>query len=297
MQRPGIRLAVAGIHGRLSSFLLEVRMKWRVATAPVLLLLASASLAAQDLFLRPDRYFTDPGGTITVGVFNGTFSRSEIAVASDRIADVRLVSLEGVAHPDISDWDDQSDTTMSVLQVRMRASGTYVIGASVQPREIMVEAKDFDAYLATNGVADVLEARRRSKEFGAPVRERYSKHVKAVVQVGDRRTRAFDRDFNYPAELIPLDNPYALRPGSTLRVRALIERGPVPNQLVIVGGQTQSGAPIPERYSRTDSAGIARVWVSSRGEWYVKFIHMERAAADTTIDYESRWATLTFEVR
>lgn len=27
------------------------------------------------------------------------------------------------------------------------------------------------------------------------------------------------------------------------------------------------------------------------------FIHMEYATADTTIDYESKWATLTFGVR
>jgi hypothetical protein len=29
----------------------------------------------------------------------------------------------------------------------------------------------------------------------------------------------------------------------------------------------------------------------------VKFIHMRPAADDTTIDYESKWATLTFGVR
>jgi hypothetical protein len=29
----------------------------------------------------------------------------------------------------------------------------------------------------------------------------------------------------------------------------------------------------------------------------VKFIHMQPAAGDSTIDYESKWATLTFGVR
>jgi uncharacterized GH25 family protein len=121
--------------------------------------------------------------------------------------------------------------------------------------------------------------------------------VKAVVQVGDRRTDAYATALGYPAELIPLDNPYALRPGGTLRVRALVEGEPVANQHVVAGGRTPSGARIAQRAVRTDSAGIARVRVSSRGTWYVKFIHMERSAADTTIDYESKWATLTFGVR
>jgi uncharacterized GH25 family protein len=272
-------------------------MRRRITTAVVLLLVATGSLAAHDLFLKPDSFFAAPGGTITVRVLNGTFSESENAITRDRLRDISLVTPSGVTHPDTSQWDDRTDPTMAVLHVRVASSGTYVIGASVQPREITVEARDFDTYLATVGVPDVLEARRKRKEFNWPVRERYSKHVKAVVQVGDRRTDGYGRDFNYPAELIPLDNPYALRAGGTLRVRALVGGGPVAKQLVIAGGLTPSGAPIPQRFVRTDKAGIARVSVSQRGAWYVRFIHMERATTDTTIDYESNWATLTFGVR
>lgn len=36
-----------------------------------------------------------------------------------------------------------------------------------------------------------------------PARERYSKHVKVIVQVGDRRTNAYETALGYPAELIP----------------------------------------------------------------------------------------------
>jgi uncharacterized GH25 family protein len=272
-------------------------MKGRIAIAAVVLLVASGSLAAHDLFLRPDSFFVAPGGTITVRVLNGTFSKSENAVARDRLRDISLVTPDGVTHPDTSEWDDRSDTTTSRLRVRVGPSGTYVIGASVRPRELKLAAKDFNAYLASDGVPDVLQARRRNNEINVPARERYSKHVKAAVQVGDRRTDGYETALGYPAELIPLDNPYALRPGGTLRVRAVVEGEPVANQLVIAGGRTPSGARIAQRSVRTDSAGIARVRVSSRGVWYVKFIHMERASADTTIDYESKWATLTFGVR
>ena len=89
----------------------------------------------------------------------------------------------------------------------------------------------------------------------------------------------------------PLDNPSTLRSGSRFRVRALVDGKSVANQLVIVGG------PLAPRPARTDSAGVARLRVGSRGAWYVKFIHMRPAAGDSTIDYESKWATLTFGVR
>ena len=271
-------------------------MTQRIAIATVLLLVTSGALV-NDLFLRPDRFFVAPGGTITLRVLNGTFNKSDNAVTRDRVQDISLVTPGGVTHPDTTGWDDYSDPSTAFLDVRVGASGTYVIGASVQPRDLIVESKDFDAYLATNSIPEVLAARRRNKEFYGPVRERYSKHVKAVVQVGDRRTEAYRSDLGYPAELIPLENPYRLRPGSTLRVRALVDGGPVANQLVIAGGQTPSGSQIAPRFMRTDRGGVVRVSLSSRGAWYVRFVHMERARTDTTIDYESKWATLTFGVR
>ena len=184
-----------------------------LAMAGLLLLVVTGALAAHDLFLKPDNFFVAPGGTVTVRVLNGTFSKSENAVARDRLRDISLVTPDGVTHPDTSAWDDRSDTTTSVLHVRVGASGTYVIGASVRPRELKLEAKDFNAYLASDGVPDVLETRRRNDELGAPARERYSKHVKALVQIGDRRTEGYATALGYPAELIPLDNPYGLKSG------------------------------------------------------------------------------------
>jgi hypothetical protein len=77
----------------------------------------------------------------------------------------------------------------------------------------------------------------------------------------------------------------------------VVEGEPVANQVVIAGGRTPAGARIAQQTVRTNREGEARIRIPSRGVWYVKFIHMQPAAADTTIDYESKWATLTFAVR
>ena len=76
-------------------------------------------------------------------------------------------------------------------------------GVSVKPRELELKAADFNAYLEEDGIPDVLEARRRNNELGKPARERYSKHVKAVFQVGDARTDVFGAVLGYPAEIVP----------------------------------------------------------------------------------------------
>jgi len=265
-------------------------------TTVVLLLLTAGVLTAHDLFLRLDDYFVSPGATLAVRVLNGTFSSSENSVAANRLRQLSVVAPPGSdVSVDTTAWAASGDT--SILTVPTDESGTYLIGASLLPRELRLEAREFNEYLASDGVTDVLAARRRSNELTRPARERYSKHVKALVQVGDRRTDAYEVALGYPAELIPLENPYALRVGGVLRVRALVDGQPVANQLVLAGGRTTAGARIAQRSVRTDASGVARIRLGTRGAWYVKFIRMERSAADTTIDYESKWATLTFGVR
>lgn len=264
-------------------------MKRSIVISALILLGTAGTLLAHDLFLKLDSYFVPPGANLVVRVLNGTFTKSEGAVAKDRVRDITVMAPAGLTQLDTTAWAAQGDT--SLLAVSTRESGTYVIGASLRPLEITLEAKEFNAYLEHDGVPDVLAARRKANELNLPARERYSKHVKALVQVGDRRTDGYQTAFGYPAELIPLDNPYILKPGGMLRVRAVVDGEPVANQLVIAGGHTT------ERAARTDSAGVARIRISSPGAWYVKFIYMQPAAGDSTIDYESKWATLTFGVR
>jgi len=44
---------------------------------------------------------------------------------------------------------------------------------------------------------------------------------------------------------------------------------------------------------------VARVTLASTGVWYVKFIRMRRvsSSAADSVDYESKWAPLTFALR
>lgn len=271
-------------------------MRRRLIIASLLLLITAGTLAAHDLFLRAENYFLPPNGTARLQVLNGTFSKSENAVTKDRLRDLSIVNPSGATTPlDTAGWAQTGDT--SVVTVRLGESGTYLIGASLRPREIALAPRDFNSYLASDGLPDILAARRKDGELDRPARERYSKHVKALLQVGSARTGGYAAELGYPAELVALDNPYALKPGGTIRVRAVVEGSPVANQVVIAGGRTSSGGRIAQRSVRTDKEGVGRIRIPSRGVWYVKFIHMEKAAADTTIDYESKWATLTFAVR
>jgi hypothetical protein len=269
-------------------------MKRKSFLLTAVLLLCATSLLAHDLFLRPDGFFLRVGEPVRVRVLNGTFTASEGAVARGRLRDLSLSGPAGRTRLDTATWLTRGDTSM--LTVQASAPGTWVLGASLLPRTIRLEAAAFNEYLAHDGIPDVLEARRRSGQLGLPARERYAKHVKTLLQVGALRSGGYDVVLGYPAELVPLNNPYGLGVGGVLRVRALVDGAPVPGLTVISGGRTAAGATIRERAVRTDPAGVARIPLRTRGAWYVKFIHMVPVRGDS-VDYESKWATLTFGVR
>jgi len=273
-----------------------------VATATsALMIVAAAAADAHDLFLRPRHFIVRAGAELDVRVLNGTFTSSEGSVARARLLDLAIVGPDGLSHPDRSSWTEGAKE--SQWRVTVRQPGTYVLGASLSPRTIRLTGTEFNGYLRDEGLPDILAARKAARQLGDSAYERYAKHVKALVRVigaAPGRASLVDTAYRvalgYPAELVPLDDPYLLRAGGTLRLRALSDGRLLPNQVVQAGGRTSAGRRIAQRTVRTDSAGIARVRLDARGTWYVKFIHMRPilAADGDSVDYESKWATLTF---
>lgn len=260
------------------------------------LLLTALPLRAHDMFWRLSAWFVAPEQRVVLPVLNGTFSVSSNSIAWNRVADLSVVSPAGRVHPDSAAWDTRSDT--SRLTWTLGASGTYVAGLSTRPNVLSMTEEEFEKYLADDGIPDVLAARRAAPRDTSAVRERYSKHIKAFFQVGPTRTDTWKGALGYPAELVPLSNPYEAKVGSTIAFRCLVDGRPVARQLVVVGGRSGSTGDtrLPQRNLRADADGVVRVTFDRPGRWYVKFIHMIRVS-DSGADYESKWATATFELR
>ncbi len=268
-------------------------MKERIAMTVALLLGGASLLLAHDLFIKLDNYFLEPHARVSIPVLNGTFSASENSVAPERLLDLSVVSPHGRKQMDTGAWSANGDS--SFISLETGESGTYLVGVSIRTNEITLTGEQFNEYLEHDGIPDVLEMRKQNDEMEKGATERYSKHVKAIFQIGSERTDGFGTTLGYPAEIVPLENPYALTVGGELRVRCLVDGKPVANQPVIAGGE-HYGVAMEERMVRTDADGIAQFVLDSPGKWYVKFINMVPVSVPD-LDYESKWATLTFEMR
>jgi uncharacterized GH25 family protein len=128
------------------------------------------------------------------------------------------------------------------------------------------------------------------------VRERYSKYVKTIFQVGDKQSGNYKTVLGYPVEIVPQTNPYSLKTGDTFEFQCLKDGKPLTNQFVMTGYENADGKLVTGENVRTDKNGNAKIKIGNSGKWYVKFIQMTRLT-DPKINYESKWATLTFGVK
>lgn len=267
-------------------------MKGILITTALLLLVVAAR--AHDMFLKFDSYFLAPNAQAEVRLLNGEFNKSENTITRDRMRDVSLLSPAGLSHPPEMDWRDEGKT--SILRIKTGVAGTYVAGTSTKPNELAMKAADFNRYLQLEGVIDTFVERRKTKQLNQAATERYSKHVKAIFQVGDERSDTYKTPLGYPVEIIPQQNPYGLKIRDTLAALCVRDGQPIVNQYVLYGVQAAGQPRFSLLKTRTDKDGIARIPLNAAGRWYIKFIHMT-PVNEAPVNYESRWATLTFELK
>jgi hypothetical protein len=246
------------------------------------------------MFIKPTRYFAPENAEVRVRLLNGTFTQSENSIARDRLADASVLGPRGRIKLDTAEWGVRGDT--STFHIHTRGAGTYVIGVSTKPNMIEMSGDDFNLYLQEDGIPDTYEARKAAGELAKGVKERYHKHVKAFVQVGTARSDHYATPFGYPAELMPLANPYSLQKGGSLQVRTLVDGKPAANQYVLYGGEIPGKGTMGQKNTRSNAQGIATIPLAEAGVYFVKFINMAKVATGGA-DYESKWATITFEVR
>ena len=122
--------------------------------------------------------------------------------------------------------------------------------------------------------------------------------MKTLINAGDGNSEALDKVAGQTIELVPLDNPYSKKVGDAIRIQLLFRGKPLVNNLI---SSTYVGASDkPDTYAqsaRTDENGLATVRLTHSGPWLVRTVHMLPLTDSKDADWESWWASITFEVR
>ncbi|KUF09325.1 DUF4198 domain-containing protein [Pseudoponticoccus marisrubri] len=127
------------------------------------------------------------------------------------------------------------------------------------------------------------------------VRERYSRHAKSLIAVGEGA--GADRQVGLVAEIVARANPYTDALDGRFPVTVYHEGAPRPDAQVEVFERAPDGSVTVSLY-RTDAEGHAEIAVTPGHMYLVDHVVMRELPVTSPDDpaWESLWASLTFEV-
>ena len=269
-------------------------MKTWAPFAAALLALASFPGTAHDFWLQPSPYWTDPTATValTLQVGHGPY-RQRSPIPARRIARFQAIAPDGVS----TDLHSRLHLgTASDADAAFAMQGTHVLVLETDNRALTsLPAIRFNDYLRAEGLTPALDERERAHRTDRDGAERYARHAKALVQVGQPGNASdtpVTRPLGMPLEIVPERNPYARPHADTLPVRVLYQGHALPGALIKLTRLEHDEAPVESH--RTDTAGRAVFTVPAQGSWLLNVIWTRPLPAGEDVDFETDFASLAF---
>jgi uncharacterized GH25 family protein len=257
---------------------------------PAFALVLSSQAWAHDFWIDPSSFRPAPGQRVIVRLRVGQRFKGD-PVPRDPALLKRFAVLNGggaeTPVPGVPGSDPAGFVTLTSPGLSLI---TYASGRA----PVQLDAAKFEAYLADEGLEAVSAQRAKKGQTAAPVKEVFSRCAKSYLNVGGIGGAGYDRVLGLTLELVPEKDPTAVAPGAELPVRLLYLGKPLAGALVAAFTRDKPDARVT---ARTDAAGRARLRLDRPGVWLVKAVHMIPAPAETGADWESFWASLTFEAQ
>lgn len=265
----------------------------------LLLLLLPAVARAHDFWIEPSAFRPAPGEKVAVRLLFGDQAPGE-PVARDPRRIERFdatgpdgaVAVAGVDGADPAGW------------LVPEKPGSYVIAYDNTPLAAELEGPQFEQYLKEEGLERISALRAGRGQTAARSREIYSRCAKALLAVPGRdggtsagQGSGHERILGLRLELVPEGDPFTMDAGGELQVRLLYEGAPLEGALVVAVPREVSGDVSGRKAAaRSDAAGRVALRLDRPGSWMIKAVHMVPAPAESGADWESLWASLTFEI-
>jgi hypothetical protein len=260
--------------------------------AALILLTIHITVSAHDLYLKPDVFRMSAPGAQKIEMYltDTRFPGDPLIWRGDKTVAYRLDGPSGAR-----ELINPKETALPVL---FQDPGTYQVGWEANVTYISINPETFDLYINLEGYQDVIDSRKKSGSESEYGRERYRRFVKTYVQVGEKLSEHFIKPMGFKIEIIPLSNPFLLRPGHELEVKVLFDGSPLADSRVMATYDTYSDQPEDyEQTVKTDQNGIARFKITKPGLWIVRANKILPVKDDEKADWESFWSNITFEIK
>ncbi|GAC1631007.1 MAG: DUF4198 domain-containing protein [Candidatus Acidiferrum sp.] len=233
------------------------------------------------------------GEIVTIGLNNGdAFPESEVSPVLERVRDVKLLS------PNATMPAEKLRVAGKQIQgeVQVPKDRSFVLIARTVPNLLVLPAKEFHAYLKEEGLESVIAWRQKNGVAEAQGRERYAKFAKSLLTAGgpnDFHTRPAGLEI----EIVPEKSPYDVKAGEPWKVTVLFLGQPLAGTQIESAWAGADGAKQTTIVGRTDEQGQITIPLGAAGRWRIHTVRMARCTDQGTADWESYWASLTFELK
>lgn len=248
------------------------------------LLLAPGPAAAHEFWIAPEAYQVAPGEAIVADLRNGEFfSGRALSYLPSRFERFEIVQ-DGVAVPVEGTVGDRP-----ALSQPAPGEGLAVVVHETGDRSVAYdEMEEFAAFAEHKGFPWVVEA-HRERGLGLPVRERYRRHAKSLVAVGEGGA---DAAVGLRAEFVALGDPHD--GGEALPVELRFDGAPAGGAQVEVFVRRAEGVEVSTL--ETDGAGRVTVPLEGGTEVMLDAVFVEALDPEEGAHWMTHWANLTFAV-
>jgi hypothetical protein len=255
---------------------------------------ATADAGAHDFFLLPGEPVAQPGTPFDLAMHVAEIFPGEVVPwRAGKVVSLTLTDARG--RTEITAPPLEGDPAQARLTLRV--PGTAVVVLETDASYIELSAAEFEAYLEHDGHAAALGARRQAGQSDRPGRERYTRHVKTILNgEGPSASVALSRA-GMILEIVPETALAGLAPGGTLPVRVFFKEAPYADAPICATDTGREGG--HDTYAwcgRLDGAGRARVPIAAAGWQMIRAAKMVPVKGDPRADWHSYWTTLTFHV-
>ena len=262
------------------------------------LLVASGIVTGHDIWLVPAAFSVSPGARVAVMMNTGdTFPVSDAAVKTERFERAALISADHSTP--LTTFRTDGNSTVADITAPAKDGGAIVEVvlkriATKQPRA------SFDEFVKHEGLDAIAEQLARTPERRAEERRTYAKYAKTLLRIGNGKGAAklYQKPLGHRLEVVAEADPFSLRPGGKFPVRLLFDGKPLGGARIVIGSTATATATQSKMPGvRTDSRGQADLQLDKTGGvHYIHALHMIPATGRSDVEWESFWATLTFEV-
>lgn len=262
------------------------------AAAKYLLLVLASMLAfaasAHDFWIEPSTFRPKTGERVALRLLIGQEFKGEPALyVPDQFERYVFLDPAGATRKVEGKLGDDPAGTVSTA-----APGTYVVGYYSKKFTVTFDSiSEFEKYLVTEGLERNLPLAKRRASLRSGIVEVYTRCAKSLLLTAGASAKELDRSLGFPLELIAESNPYAGE--RKLRMRLLYQGKPLEGARITAMNKQR---PTEKLKAQTDKDGRVTFDLSLPGTWLIASVHMIPANLLSRADWESFWASLTFEL-